>query len=405
MPAIPDTSVKWITSEMRGAPVLNRQPGTLIACLDAFLVTGWGLTTALSVTVADGIATATLTPGETFFRDAVVLIEGATPSALNGEARVLSMSSSSITWATAAPDGPATGTITIKYAPQSAWQKVFSGTNRAAYRSTHVQSNGHYLYVNDTGLNSARVIGYEEMADIDSGTGPFPTPGQFSGGGYWHKSNTSNDNSQKYRLFSDERLLLTCWMAASTTGGYQAAPAFGFGDPIAIAPGGDAWSTVLSCSFSAISGSSNTGNLRAHLCSSATSTTSSLSASATVSPRSVAGVGGAVLMDPRSCSGVDISGADNHFGAGPSLIDGRILTARVFVKEQASNSPPRAWVPGVRYIPQSALEAIVQDMDVLDGSDADIGRRLLVLPISGVNYVATSNGRYLVDITGPWREG
>ena len=399
MPAIPNTEVKWITSEMRGAPVLNRQPGTLIACLDAFLVTGWGLTTALSVTVADGTATATLTPGETFFRDAVVLIEGATPSALNGEARVLSMTNSSITWATVAPDGPATGTITIKYAPQSAWQKVFSATNRAAYRSTHVQSNGHYLYVDDSALLFARVIGYEEMFDIDTGVGPFPTPAQLSGGGYWHKSTASNNNPAKYRLFADERLLITAWMPGVVSSATAfSAPPFGFGDPEYLMPGGDAWGTILSSSSSSSSLSSTSST--SSLSSTALSTWGS---SAICSPRAASGLGSCVLIDSRSFCGTSASGIDTHCGSAPSSIDGRIMMARLFLKEQGNSMPPRALTPGIRYIPQTGVSSIAQDGDILDGSNDLAGHRLMVLPsYSGYN-TASPDWRYLVDITGPWR--
>lgn len=399
MPTIPNTSVKWITSEMRGAPTLNRQPGTLLAVLDAFLVTGWGMTTALSVSVADGIATATLTPGETFFRDSVVLIEGATPSALNGEARVLSMTNSSITWATEAEDGTATGTITIKYAPQSAWQKVFSATNRAAYRSTHVQSNGHYLYVDDSALMFARVIGYEEMSDIDTGVGPFPTPAQLSGGGYWHKSTASNNNAAKYRLFADERFLITAWMpGVANVETRFSAPPYGFGDPEYLMPGGDAWGTILS-SLS----SSSTSSSAAESSLSSSSAASSLSTSAIFAPRGAGGLGSCVLIDSRSFCGTGGSGSDLHCGQAPSSIDGKIMMARLFLKEQGTSMPPRALTPGIRYIPQSGVSSIAQDGDILDGNAELAGRRLMVLP-SYSNYSSSlTDWRYLVDITGPWR--
>ena len=55
--------VKYINNNMRGAPQLPGTAGTLIAVLDAFLITGFGQVTALSVTVAGGIATASLQSG------------------------------------------------------------------------------------------------------------------------------------------------------------------------------------------------------------------------------------------------------------------------------------------------------------------------------------------------------
>ena len=81
--------VHYINNAMRGAPVLSGTRGSLIALLEAFLVTGFGQVTANSVTVAGGVATASLQPGEGFALHANVLVAGATPAALNGVARVI----------------------------------------------------------------------------------------------------------------------------------------------------------------------------------------------------------------------------------------------------------------------------------------------------------------------------
>ncbi len=117
------TAVKWIRHDMRGAPeIKGNAPGALIAALKALLVTGWGSTTALSVSVEAGIATATVTAGSSFTEHAVVLVAGATPAALNGEARVLTASNTQITFATTAPDGLATGTTPSK-TPRQAGKK------------------------------------------------------------------------------------------------------------------------------------------------------------------------------------------------------------------------------------------------------------------------------------------
>lgn len=78
--------------------------------------------------------------------------------------------------------------------------------------------------------------------------------------------------------------------------------------------------------------------------------------------------------------------------------------ARLFLKEQGDSQPPRALTPGVRYVPQSGISAIAQDGDVLDGGDDLTGRRLIVLATHTASNILPT-GRYLVDITGPWREG
>ena len=98
-------AVKWFSRDMRGAPTISGTAGSRIAALDACLLTGFGPVTSTGVTVSGGIATATVPSGQSFAQHAVVLISGATPSALNGEARVLTSSSTQITFATTAADG------------------------------------------------------------------------------------------------------------------------------------------------------------------------------------------------------------------------------------------------------------------------------------------------------------
>ena len=58
-----DTSVNRIHESMRGAPVLNGVAGSLIGLLDTFLVNGWGLATANSLSVSGGVATLTMPTG------------------------------------------------------------------------------------------------------------------------------------------------------------------------------------------------------------------------------------------------------------------------------------------------------------------------------------------------------
>jgi hypothetical protein len=391
------TSVKHIHNGMRGAPQISGSVGTLIAALDAFFVSGWGVTTALSVNVASGVATATLTPGQTFDRDAVVLVEGATPGALNGEARVLTTSNTSITWATTAADGAATGTITIKYAPQTSWSKVYAGTNKAVYRSTHVASAGHYLRVDDTGTTTARVRGFESMTDVDTGAGPFPTDAQMSGGGYWWKSTAANTNPTKYRIFADERfVILTIAAGVPTNATFTGAPARGFGDPLALASAGDAWVTLLSVAANN-SAAAGWGSLSAANASGA----SGLCAC----PRAISGLGGSVLLDRRSftTNQTNYSGVDDTLGAAPSEVDGQIKTARIYTKEVGSTKPPRALIPGVYHIPQTGLLSLLADGDFLAGSGDLAGHRLMAIPDTAAGGFSTPAAMYLVDITGPWR--
>jgi len=143
--------------------------------------------------------------GNSFEEGAIVFIDGATPGALNGEARVLSTTSTGFTFATDAPDGAASGNITGKYAPVHSWAKIYADTNVAVWQSQDPQANGHCLRIDDSGGASARVRGFESMTDASTGTGTFPSDLQLSGGGYWAKSVNSNATAVRWQV-----VLLSC---------------------------------------------------------------------------------------------------------------------------------------------------------------------------------------------------
>lgn len=389
-----NTSVKHISSFMRGAPTLNGVAASLIAVLDAFFITGWGGTTAVSVSVSGGVATAILNPGETFVLESVVLVSGATPNQLNGESRVSVSTNTSISWPTTAADGPATGVISIKYAPQTGFEKVFGASGKAVYRSTNVLGSRMFYRLDDTGTTSARLRGYEDMSDVDTGVGPFPTDVQATGGLYVFKSSSASTTGVRYRIFADDRAVIFCIATHSVSGTAVASPARGFGDPLPLSPTGDYWGAFVTGS-----GSSSSNFYNGSLGSSIASSTSG----GTYSPRSISGLGSSVILDIRTFIGspAALSGADDYLGQAPSSVDGQIKISRTFFKEVGSSSPPRSVVPGAMYIPQSGAYNVLQDGDILDGSGELSGRRLLAL--GNGTATATPSGVYLVDMTGPWR--
>lgn len=397
-----DTSVKFITENMPGAPVLSGTAGTLISVLDALLVTGFGLRTATSVTVASGVATVTLASNaqNANLLHSVILVDGvAAPMAdLNGEQRVTAATSTTLQFATAVADGTATGTITIKSAP-AGWEKLYSGTNKAVYRSTDVQSAKHYLRVDDTGTTSARVVGYETMTDVDSGVAPFPTGTQMSGGGYWWKSIAANATARGYFFAADPRMLLAA-PRPSGEGAALSANVRGFGDPIALAPSGDAWATLLSYAGSSYSSSFDvcaySGSILAP----------SNGQSGACFPRAFSGLGSAVFCRPVNEAGETYQISGRHaagFGPGPSSIDGQIKLARVLISESVSYSATRCVVPGVFIVPQLVADGAFSPGAVIDGSGALVGRRLLSVITSTSASTTTSLGVAFIDITGPWR--
>lgn len=69
------------------------------------------------------------------------------------------------------------------------WTKEFSGTNKAVYRAP--SGKRFRLRIDDTGTTFCRALGYVDMTDVDTGTEPFPTAAQVSGGGYIYKSSSA----------------------------------------------------------------------------------------------------------------------------------------------------------------------------------------------------------------------
>ncbi len=389
--------VHYINESMRGAPQLSGTRGTLIALLDAFLVTGFGQVTANSVTVAGGVATASLQPSQGFSLHANVLIEGATPAALNGVSRVIEATETSIKFPTTAPDGAATGTITIKVAPVG-WQKAYSAANKAVYRSTDVQGARHYLRVDETGTaNLARVRAFESMTTIDAGTGLYPTNAQVNGGGYWPKSTQANASPVQYDLIADSRFFLLRVAPAYVDNPVYIAGCFrGFGDLLALKSAGDIFASCLSC------GGANTASDQI-------STSGGLEQpmapgyGVAYAARSYTGVGTAIALDVKPYVGQSgyLSGADLTLGAHPSPIDGTLKFSQRFLHE--STTAPRAVMPGLLHVPQTnVLSSGIQPRDYIEGAGSLAGRMLIALPITAYAQ-SEPQGLSFVDITGPWR--
>jgi hypothetical protein len=96
---------------------------------------------------------------------------------------------------------------------------VYSGTNKAAYRSLDVTGTRLYLRVDDTVGVYADVSGYESMSDIDTGTGPF----NGGGSGRWYKSGTADATARGWRVYADSR----CFYFYANKGTETAAAWFG----------------------------------------------------------------------------------------------------------------------------------------------------------------------------------
>lgn len=242
-----DSSVRWFHSEQAGAPQIMAQPGDLIAILDACLLNGFGSKSVDDVVVSGEVATVTISSGHDFEKWAVIRIEGATPGELDGDWRVTSATGSSLTFdCPGIADVTATGTITISRATPGHWEKAFSDTHKAAYRSTHADSSGYYLRIDDSaaGIGAIPVRGYRGMTDIDTGTAPFPPVSEVPEYSWRRAASTNGSNLPvDWAVVVDGKSIwmLIRWSYWSNRQGYAAVYAFGVrgavgvnGDPMSF---------------------------------------------------------------------------------------------------------------------------------------------------------------------------
>lgn len=220
------------------------------------------------------------------------------------------------------------------------WSKAFSGTNKAAYLQG-TGGNGHYLRVdNSTSNQYPRWRGYEAMSDVDTGTGPFPTDAQVSGGLFMITSSTTDSTARPWVLIADaKRFYLYVGRAQTTAEGLAStayAPIVFFGSIISL-KSGDAYHTAIIAS------------------STAAATTNSL---ASMPSTSVAIAGHYLARDNNqtgtslACSKCSDQRGESHTIMGtsdavyPDPITGGMLLAQVFVQEP-SGYLSRGIMPGL----------------------------------------------------------
>lgn len=387
------TTVKHFHSAMSGAPTLNGVAGSLIAVLDACLVDGFGLKSADSVVVSGGIATATFSTGHSFEPDVIALVTGATPAGLNGEKRVLTTTTNAITFdATSIADGTATGTITIKLAP-AGWEKPFSGTNLAAYRSTDPTGTRMFLRVAD-GTTTARVVGYESMSDVNTGERAFPLNEQVGGGGYIPKASPANATARAWTVIADSR----GWWLHIHTSTYLpglSGSVWGFGDYDSL-KSGDPFACALQCSLTDTSGSSSVGVEAAEY-------NGHGSQAGPFTPRSFTGLGGSVQLGHGQESYATVTGVSGGgsgtlvpiYPNGPNnglFLSRKLLTERGLALRGVSR--------GLLIAAQNC-HAAFNRLDKVPGQGQYAGRTLMAVKCGGPAGTSSA-GVVFFDITGPW---
>lgn len=404
MPSVVDTSVKFFNENFPGAPVLSGTAGAGLSVLDAVLVTGFGLRTATSLVVDGGVATITLPnhAQNSALLYSVIEVAGVTGTlaGLNGEQRVTAATATTLQFATAAADGTAVGTVTVKTAPLG-FAKVYTGTNLAAFRSNDVTGRRMFLRVDDSGASAMRVRAYESMSSISVGTGAFPTTAQApSPGRAWHKSVSASGGAIAWDVIGDKRGFYWCPLPGVEQYPQYAGQATNWFGDIVNFKSNDSFSSALWASTEASVAEVANGSVHRNVD----------MAGVAYFARSYTGLGSSIAAFARSESGSGyMSGADTTFGTFPSPTDGAMRIASVGAFQGASTGTtaiPRGRMPGIYHVPQAGLHQAFQRGDYAVGAVSPVLNHKLKVIFAGFYYYETSediSGRILFDITGPWR--
>lgn len=384
---LPDTSVKYFDSTMIGAPVLSGLPGSAINVLDACLVNGFGSVTLNSLVINNNVATGTVAAGHNFAMIAginnvtpaigpVIQIAGAAQSEVNGDWRLSSVpTSTTFTFVTEGiANQTASGTITAKRAP-AGWAKLFAGANKAVYRSLRADSTGMALRIDDSPNYSAAVVGYATMADIDTGTYPFPSTSNYG----FVRSNATTSAARSWVLIADAHIF---YHHIEFNGSAMYYTMQGFGDFLRASTA-DAYACIL------IRGLQGSGGSAA----SAGGVNSGIflqNSSGLITPRSYNASTIAQTVVLYSTFVITWGSSVLPF---PDPLSGGLVVAPIHVFE---SGVPRGVMPGI-YAPLNNFPSQSHHKRVERGYINGLDRALMLLGGQTGSYAIAT------DITGPWR--
>jgi hypothetical protein len=373
-------TVRVYRSTDANAPTCTGEVGKLIAILDACLVNGITLPSITSITRSGSIATITFSSAHnmvSFFN--WVTLSGLDQSEYNGEFLFTVVSTTVCTFTVSGtPATPATGTATAKKTG-SGWTKSFSGTNLAAYKQP--AGNGFYLRVDDTGTTDARVVGYEVMTDINTGTGDFPTAAQLAGGAYLRKSSAASTTVRAWILIATQKGF---YLWVDQAGAVTSAQLNFFGDlDITGYKSTDAFHTAILVNGSA-AGTTGVHN---------TVVSIATAIAGNYLTRSYTNTGTAVAagksIDAAGSKGTASIGAAGE--AYPSNVSGGLLYSDVIIHESAA-AARRGRLPGIL----APLHAVpLTHLDTFSGSGAYTGNKYLALSHS-------ATGQSFIEISNTW---
>jgi hypothetical protein len=308
-------------------------------------------------------------------------ISGAGQADYNGDFAITVTGANTFTYTVAnSPATPATGTITSKVAPVD-WTKPFSGTNIAAYKQG-AGSNGMYLRINDvaaTGNSLPPIRGYENMTDINTGTGAFPTDTQYGTGAYSGIVKAGGGPSLGWCIIGNEKLVHIITSSGTPLYGLHS-----FGD-IASRKNGDQFNTIITANFSGNYIDQQSVFVVANLANDYSSINGHFLA------RSYAQSGTAVSCGKQSGGMTKVGGGSAAY---PCPVDNALHIAPIFITESAGirGTLTGLWNP-MHYKPFTTG-------DVIAGSGEYAGKMFMAYDL-GSNS-SGNTGQVLLEISNTW---
>lgn len=141
--------VKWFSSENTNAPELNNNWGSLLNVIKSCLIDGFGAQAFHSIEVSNGVAIAAFPSNHNLQMFQWIELSGSSQTILNGEFKILGLTSNTIEFLVDLPDQTITETITCRLAPLG-WAMPFSDTGRAVFQAKNTSNNPYFLRVDDT---------------------------------------------------------------------------------------------------------------------------------------------------------------------------------------------------------------------------------------------------------------
>lgn len=278
------------------------------------------------------------------------------------------------------------------------WAREFTGTNKAVYRAP--SGNRLRLRIDDTGTQEARIVGYESMTDVDTGTNPFPTTAQVNGGLYVRKSDTADGTVRAWYMIATEIMfyLYIDTGSASADPALVATPArlsgMAFGEFTSY-KAGDLYNTI-------IIGQAATGTSTSRL--GAISATGAFAAlTGHYVARNAAAVAGSIgvskcmaMLAHHGDQSTIGNGAAGSTPAYPDNVSGGLLLSPVLVEEANGSAPAvRGLLPGL-WAPAHVSPA--NHFDTLSGSGGTAGKTFRLVNVANAAQI----GRALFETSNTW---